>query len=119
MDEFLPPAERERRVTQFERLRQPPRDSVSNYARKFIRLSRYAPYMVPTEVTKVRRLRAGLITLLYNVLLTTKFSTLSRLVDTAKQLKTRHQEDLVEKEQRKLMKGKTQSKIEKTPIVGG
>ena len=62
MDEFLLPTERERRATQFERLRQAPRINASDYAREFIRLSRYAPYMVATEAAKVRRFRAGLIT---------------------------------------------------------
>ena len=71
MDEFLSPAERERRATQFERLRQAPGVSVSDYAREFIRLSRYAPYMVPTKAAKVRRFRAGLITSLYNVTVAT------------------------------------------------
>ena len=75
--------------------------------------------MVPTEVAKVRRFRAGLITPLYNVLLATEFPTLSRLIDTAKQLETRHREDLMEKEQRKITKGKTQSQIERTAAVGG
>ena len=93
MDEFLPPAERERRATQFERLRQTPGVSVSEYTREFIRLSRYAPHMVPTEAAKVRRFRARLITPLYNVLVAAEFSTLSRLVDTAKQVKIRHRED--------------------------
>ena len=91
---------------------------MSDYAREFIRLSKYASYMVPTEVAKIRRFRAGLIMPLYNVLLATVFPTLSRLVDTAKQLETRHQEDQIEREQRKLVKGKTQSKIEKTAMVG-
>ena len=40
--------------------------------------------MVPTEAAKVRRFRAGLIMPLYNVLLATEFSMLSRLVDIAK-----------------------------------
>ena len=59
--------------------------------------------MVPTEAAKVRRFREGLITSLYNVLLATEFPTLSRLVDTAKQLETRHQEDQIEREQRRIM----------------
>ena len=46
MDEFLPQAERERSATQFKKLRQTPGVSVSDYAREFIRLSRYAQYMV-------------------------------------------------------------------------
>ena len=118
MDEFLPPAERERRATQFERLRQTPGMSVSEYAREFTRLSRYAPHMVPTEATKVRRFRAGLITSLYNVLVVAEYSTLFRLVDTAKQVEVRHREDQVEREQRRMSMGKAPSRTEKTARVG-
>ena len=54
--------------------------------------------MVPTEATKVKRFRAGLIMPLYNVLVAMEFSMLFKLVDTAKQLKVRHQEDREERE---------------------
>ena len=74
--------------------------------------------MVQTEVAKVRRFRAGLITLLYNVLLAMEFSTLSRLVDTAKQLETRHQEDQIEREQRRISMGKAPSKAKMIVRVG-
>ena len=57
---------------------------MSDYAREFIRLSRYAQYMVPTEAMKVKRFKARLITLLYNVLVAIEFFTLFKLVDTAK-----------------------------------
>ena len=42
MDEFLSQEERERRATQFEKLRQTSGVSVSNYVREFIELSKYA-----------------------------------------------------------------------------
>ena len=74
--------------------------------------------MVPTEVAKVRRFRAGLIMLLYNVLLAMEFFILSRLVNTTKQLGTRVQEDQIEREQRKLSMGKASSKAEKIVRVG-
>ena len=74
--------------------------------------------MVPTEATKVKRFRVRLIMLLYNVLVATEFPMLFRLVDIAKQLETRHREDQAEKEQRKLVMGKTQSKTEKAAMVG-
>ena len=74
--------------------------------------------MVPTEAAKVRRFRVGLITPLYNVLLAMEFSIISRLVDTAKQLETRHQEDQIEKEQRRISMEKAPSKAEKTARVG-
>ena len=54
--------------------------------------------MVPTEAIKVKRFNAGLITPLYNALVAMKFSTLSKLVDTAKQLEARHREDREERE---------------------
>ena len=84
MDEFLLEAERERRATQFEKLRQTPGVSVSDYAQEFIKLSKYAQYMVPTEAMKVKRFNAGLVTPLYNVLVAVEFPMLSKLVDTAK-----------------------------------
>ena len=54
--------------------------------------------MVPTEAMKVKRFKARLITPLYNALVAVEFSTLSKLVDIAKQLEARHRED---KEERK------------------
>ena len=84
MDEFLPEAERERMATQFEKLRQTLKVSVSDYAWEFIKLSEYAQDMVPTETMKVKRFKAGLVTLLYNALVAIEFSMLSKLVDTAK-----------------------------------
>ena len=73
---------------------------------------------MPTEAAKVRRFRTGLITPLYNVLLAMEFPTLCRLADIAKQLETRHQEDQIEREQRRLSMGKTPSKVEKTIRIG-
>ena len=108
MDEFLPEVERERRATQFEKLRQTPRVSVSDYAQEFIKLSKYAQHMVPTEAMKVKRFKAGMVTPLYNTLVAVKFSTLSKLVDTAKQLEARHQEDKEEREQKRQLTGKAQ-----------
>ena len=101
MDEFLSEAERERRATQFERLRQTLGVSVSDYVRKFIKLSKYAQYMVPTEAMKVKRFKASLVTPLYNALVAVEFPMLSKLVDTAKQLEARHREDREEMKQKK------------------
>ena len=113
MDEFLSQAERERRETQFEKLRQTPGVSVSDYAREFIKLSKYAQHMVPTEAMKVKRFKAGLVMPLYNALVAVEFPTLSKLVDTAKQLEARHREDKEEREQKRQLTGKTQSNREK------
>ena len=84
MDEFLTPAERWSRAMQFEKLKQTSRVSVEDYARNFIRLSKYAPYMMPTETERMDRFRVGLITPLYNLLATIEFPSLSKLIDMAK-----------------------------------
>ena len=57
---------------------------MSDYARKFIRLLKYAQYMVPIEAMKVKKFKARLVTPLYNALVAIEFSMLSKLVDTPK-----------------------------------
>ena len=69
---------------QFKRLRQAPGVSIEEYTQKFIRLSTYAPYRMPIKAMRMDRFRAGLITLLYNLLAEIEFSALSRLIDKAK-----------------------------------
>ena len=64
--------------------------------------------MVPTKAMKVKRFKAGLVTLLYNALVAVEFPTLSKLVDTAKQLEARHREDKEEREQKRQLTGKAQ-----------
>ena len=64
--------------------------------------------MVPTEAMKVKRFKVGLITPLYNALVAVEFPTLSKLVDTAKQLEARHREDREEREQKRQLTGKAQ-----------
>ena len=61
-----------------------PRVSVAKYAREFLRLSKYGPYIIPTEATRVERFRESLIAPLYKNLLTIEFFTLSKLIDKAK-----------------------------------
>ena len=116
-DEFLAPAERWSRAMQFEKLKQTPGVSVEDYARDFIRLSKYAPYMMPTEAVRMDRFKAGLITPLYNLLATTEYPSLSRLIDMAKQLEARHNEDRAEREHRKQISGRTQASKEKSEDV--
>ena len=70
--------------------------------------------MVPTKAMKVKRFKAGLITLLYNALVTVEFPTLSKLIDIAKQLKARHREDREEREQKRQLTGKAQGSREKS-----
>ena len=83
-DEFISPSERQDRALQFEQLKQTSSMSVLEYAREFTRLSKYAPYIVPTEVERIHRFRIGLVTPLYTALAAAEFPTLSRLIDVAK-----------------------------------
>ena len=54
--------------------------------------------MVPTKAMKVKRFKVGLVIPLYNALVAVEFPMLPKLVDTAKQLEARHQEDREERE---------------------
>ena len=81
---------------------------MSDYAWEFIRLSKYAQYMVPTEAMKVKRFKAGLVTSLYNALVAVEFPTLFKLIDIAKQLEARHREDREERKQNRQLTGKAQ-----------
>ena len=67
--------------------------SVVEYAREFLRLSKYASHVIPTEATRVERFRIGLIALLYKNLLTMEFTTLSKLIDKAKLWEIRDKEE--------------------------
>ena len=89
---------------------------MSDYAQEFIRLSKYAQYMVSTEAMKVKKFKAGLITPLYNALVAIEFPMLSKMVDTAKQLEARHREDREEREQKRQLTGKNQSSRRKGTI---
>ena len=73
--------------------------SVSDYAREFIRLARYAPYNVPTEAARVERFRVGLIMPLYNALVATEFPSLTRMIDKTKLLEARYKEEKTERDQ--------------------
>src|SRR5262249_2605248 len=92
MDEFLSPSERQNRAFQFERLRQMYSMSVLEYAKEFIQLSKYAQNILPTEVARVERFRAGLIPPLYNALVATEFPTLFRIIDKAKMWEVKDKE---------------------------
>ena len=74
---------------------------MKDYVQEFIKLSRYAPYMMLIETMRMDRFRVGLITVLYNLLATIEFPMLSKLIDMAKQLEARHNEDRIERKQRK------------------
>ena len=70
--------------------------------------------MVPTEAMKMKRFKAGLISLLYHALAAIEFPTLSKLVDMAKQLEARHREDREEREHKRQLTGKAQGSRKKT-----
>ena len=84
MNEFLPPAERQSRAFQFERLRQLLEMMVVEYAREFIRLEKCAPHIISTEADRVERFRVGLIRLIYNTVIAMDFLILRALIDKAK-----------------------------------
>ena len=56
----------------------------------------------------MKRFKAGLVTSLYNALVAVEFPTLSKLVDTTKQLEARHREGREEREQKRQLTGKAQ-----------
>ena len=101
MDEFLSPADRQRRAFQFERLKQLPEMSVGEYYREFTRLGRYARHIIPTEIDRVERFRAGLVRPIFNAMVATRFSTLAELVDRAKMWEGRRDDEKKEREQQK------------------
>ena len=71
---------------------------MAEYAREFIRLRKYAPHMIPTEVDRVKRFRDGLIRPIYNAMIAIDFPTLSALVAKAKQWEGKHDEEKKERE---------------------
>ena len=89
---------------------------MSDYAHEFIKLSKYVQYMLPTEAMKVKRFKARLVTPLYNALVAIEFPTLSKLIDTAKQLKARHRDDKEERKQKRQLTSKAKGSHRKTVI---
>ena len=72
-------------------------------------MAKYAPYIVPTKATRVERFKVVLIMPLYKELVATEFSSLTKLIDKAKELEARDNEEKVERDQRKKAIGKPQS----------
>ena len=110
MDEFISPAERQNRAYQFEKLKQTYQMSVSEYAKEFTRLSKYAPRLVPDEAARVERFRAGMIPPLYNALLSGDFPTLTKIVDRAKLWETKNKEAWAERDRKRKMRSGQSSK---------
>ena len=78
--------------------------SISEYAKEFTRLSKYAPRMVPDEAARVDRFRAGMIPPLYNALLSGDFPTLTKIVDRAKLWETKNKEAWAERDRKRKMR---------------
>ena len=74
---------------------------MEEYAQEFIKLAKYAPYSVPTKTACMERFKARLITPLYKAIVSIEFSSLTNLIDRAKQLEAREIEERREREQRK------------------
>ena len=66
----------------------------------------------------MKRFKVGLISPLYHALAAIEFSTLSKLVDIAKQLEARLREDREEREHKRQLTGKTQGSRGKAPAEG-
>ena len=98
MDEYLTPIEQQNKVLRFERLKQTYGTSVKDYAKEFLKLAKYAPYVVPTEAARVERFKARLIMSLFRALASTKFSSLTKLIDRASQLEIKKNEEREERE---------------------
>ena len=75
--------------------------SIADYAKEFIKLAKYAPYIVSMEAARVKRFKAWLIRPLYKALAATEISSLTKLIGRAKQLEARENEERTERELRK------------------
>lgn len=81
MNRFLPLSVREARATEFERLVQTTNMTVAEYDVLYTRLSRYAPYLVPTEEMRANRFVRGLVTPLFNAVAPQRFTVYAKAVD--------------------------------------
>ena len=101
LNEFLTLVEQQNRAMHFEKLRQTYGTSIEEYAQRFIKLAKYAPYAVSIETARMERFKARLITPLYEAIVSTKFPLLASLIDRTKQLEDKKIEERGEREQRK------------------
>ena len=85
MDEYLTPVEQQNRALRFERLKQTHGTSVEDYAKEFLKLAKFASYVVPAEAARVERFKEGLIMPLYRALVGIEFFSLTKLIDRANQ----------------------------------
>ena len=72
--------------------------NVAKYAREFLRLSKYASYIILTEAARVERFRIGLIAPLYKNQWAMEFPSLSKLIDKAKLREIKDREERLDRE---------------------
>ncbi|XP_070049863.1 uncharacterized protein [Nicotiana tomentosiformis] len=94
MNHFLPDNLMQKYARDFKRLVQTPDMDVSKYNTKFCKLARYAPYLVPTEESRVQRFVDGLVGRLYiEVALQMKSLSYSNAVDLSRKIETKGREE--------------------------
>ena len=71
---------------------------MEEYAKEFIKLAKFAPYSVPIETACMERFKVGLITPLYKAIMSAEFSSLTSLIDRAKQLEAKEIEEKAKRE---------------------
>lgn len=99
---FIPEEDREANATKFEQLRQGSM-SVREYYMQFIKLARYAPYMVPSDKAKIRRFIIGLGDHIQDTTAAAAVSmkAFASVVGFAKSLEEKKQKRRVERDQNK------------------
>ncbi|XP_028126742.1 uncharacterized protein LOC114323362 [Camellia sinensis] len=81
-EKYFPESLREQKASEFLHLRQGTM-SVTEYESKFTQLTRFAPYVIPTEAQKVRKFEAGLEAEIKDRLEVLKLPTYAEVVDRA------------------------------------
>ena len=106
MERFLPESVRKAKAREFEDLRQIPSMSVSEYDIRFTQLSRYAPYLVPTERMRIERFIEGLVMPLYRAVAPQMktFPSYAAAVDCARMIEMKEMEMRASQERAKKIK---------------
>ncbi|XP_057960665.1 uncharacterized protein LOC131152809 [Malania oleifera] len=99
-DRYFPASSREAKITEFLNLKQG-QLSVQQYAARFIELSRFAPYIIPDEVKKVRQFERGLRREIYKQVSILKLQDFTELVDRATIAETGERLEAEEQRQKK------------------
>ena len=106
MERFVPESVRRAKAREFEDLKQLPSMSVAEYDIKFTQLSRYAPYLVPTEKMKIERFIDGLVRPLFRAVAPQMktFPSYAAAVDCARMIEMKEMEVRVSQERTKKFK---------------